>query len=226
MVSPYPSPSACSIMGHFMNSPSREKRMGRPPAKNGPLVDRPIGIAKEVNRFLENLANAEDVSVPELVRRAIDEKYINPQPVVVNDVDSVGAPLLDFRVACGAPTEAGQEASVYVLSERVADEIVFNEGTDFLIRSRGQSMRGRGILDEFVVSMSPLKIGAQPRRGKVALVAFTDEEGNVTGTLKTWDGEEDGRPRLLDGNEEVFPIPEGTVKAQAIAIATGVIGEL
>jgi hypothetical protein len=139
----------------------------------------------------------------------------------------VGGPLLDVHGACGAPNEARQESTTYVISRRVAEEIHFDPDTDFFIRGRGESMEGRGILDEFVVAMSPLRINARPRIGKIALVAFTDEHDQVTGTIKEWKGESsNGVPRLVDGNGVEFSIPEGTVKAVPIAIAKGVIGEL
>lgn len=172
----------------------------------------------------EAAANGETRS--DVVRRALDA-YYNPQPLRVSDSSELeGGPLLDVRVACGPAAEAREDATIYTVSRRVADEVRFDKDTDYFVRARGESMERRGVLDEFVVVMSPLKVGGKPRKGQIALVRFLDDQGNATGTLKTWDGETSEGPRLLDGEGEVYAFPSGTVSAEPIAIAKGVIGEL
>lgn len=138
--------------------------------------------------------------------------------------DLQGAPLLDIRVACGAPSEASEAASTFVVSRHIADELNLTDG-DFWIRARGESMEGRGIYDEYLVLLSPLKTSRLPRRGEIALVAFAGEDGDCTGTLKAWDGQNpDGTPRLVDGEGAPYEMPRAD--ARPVAIAKGILGSL
>lgn len=211
-----------------MDSQTSSQNDGRPLQYGEPLDQRkPVMFTKSQVAKIQKAAGP-DIDFSAYVRSAAIEKSRPSIKAEVVDLSEeiVSGPVLDVRVACGPPMVADEAASTFVLSRQVAQEISFDPDTDFFIRARGDSMECRGIIDDFVVVLTPLKVGAQPRIGKIALMAFHDEEGHVTGTLKVWNGESNGVPRLLNGAGEPFPLPEGTVKAEPVAIAKGVIGEL
>lgn len=214
-----------------MATPTKTKRIGRPPAKNGPLVDRPIGFSAEINRRLEELADIEDLSVPELVRRAVDEK-LNPRPIDIDLInaatDSFRAPFLS-RVPCGPWQDAVDEGAAFTVSKDVADFIEARDG-DAWVEGSGDSMVGAGIQDGFMVLVRPLPEGRTPRRGEIAVIqAFVgDEEEAVLGTIKRWMPPKDseGLPTLFNGDDAEFELPSGVRRVVAVAVGRAVLGRL
>ena len=182
----------------------------------------PASMASAIDK--EAASNGETRS--DVIRRAL-ELYYNPiHAEVTTDEDELeNLPVLDVRVACGVPTEARQEAEIMLISKAVADDLSFKDG-DFAAYTRGESMTGAGILDEFLVLFEPLKTGRRPQKNKIALVRITDAENNVSGTLKRWVGEGEKFPRLVDGDGKAFEYPADTASVEPVAIAKGVIGAL
>lgn len=126
------------------------------------------------------------------------------------------------RVPCGPLKAALDSGDELIVNDRVADELEIRDA-DLWVRAEGDSMKGVGIQDGFLVLLRPLE-GRPPARGEIALMQFIDENGNVyESTLKGWLG--DNPLRLIDGDGQEFTPPPG-LKAQAVAVVRGVIGRL
>jgi hypothetical protein len=136
--------------------------------------------------------------------------------------DSFRAPILT-TAPCGPWEQAFIGASHFRVSADVADELGLRDG-DFFVRGTGDSMLGVGILDGSIVSMRPLAPHRQPRRGEVALVQITTEDGECLGTIKKWVPGEP--PSLVDGDDKPFELPGNVKEIRAIATGQGVIGRL
>ena len=199
-------------------------RPGRPKSRGETLEDRAIGFKPSVLAVLEPMAQEQDISVPELVRRAVDA-MLNPRPVEIKDeaFNSFRAPYLS-AVPCGPWSEAIDRAEAFTISTESADEIEAQDG-DIWVRANGQSMTCAGIVDGVLVLVRPYGRKV-PRRGDIVLVQTTDENGETLGTLKRFDGMDGELPRLLDGEGNPFSLPAGAQNPQIIARAVGVHGQL
>ena len=127
-------------------------------------------------------------------------------------------------IPCGPwnPTEPGHER--FTVSTEVADELEARDG-DWWFRAAGDSMIGAGILDGSLVLVRPYD-GKPPRRGDVVAVQIADEGGEVSGTFKRFDGQNGDVPKLLDGNDDVFDLPDGARVAAVLARGVGVVSRL
>ena len=145
--------------------------------------------------------------------------------------DSFRAPLLS-RVPCGPWNQAIMTDQSFVINREVADELEA-QADDVFVRAEGASMEGAGIQDDYLVLARPYKNRA-PKRGDIVLIqVFTGSENDdgvaeeaALGTIKRFNGMSGNIPKLLDGNDEEYELPEGTIKADIIARAIGVIGRL
>ena len=114
----------------------------------------------------------------------------------------------------------------FVLSQRTADEMEVLEG-DIFARATGDSMKGAGILDGFVVAVRPYRNGAAPRRGDIVFMEVNLDGEEPEYTLKEWvaEGRPGVPPKLIDGNGEPFELPEGA-EPRPIGRAVAVVGKL
>jgi SOS-response transcriptional repressor LexA len=142
------------------------------------------------------------------------------------EVAPVSVPFLG-TVPCGPLAEAIAEADTTIRLPRTFAEEIGATGRNFFIRARGQSMEGEGIHDEMQVLFEPLPPGADPRKGKIALVQITRKDASVEATIKTWKGRDgDGVPQLADGAGKPVKLPGDTRAVVALAVATAVTGRL
>lgn len=126
---------------------------------------------------------------------------------------SVGFPLLG-EVAAGPPILA--DAAVQERVTRLEDLLPMREG-DFLLRVRGESMRGLGIFPGDVVAIRPAQTA---QSGDVALVLLPGEN---TATLKRW--QRRGNSVTLHSENPAFePMKFGVSEVQVQGVLVGHIG--
>jgi hypothetical protein len=193
---------------------------GRPKKEGGALIDKSIGLDPEVIERLEDRVRETrgKVSFPEFVRKAVD-KYLDPEPVMVADVDRQEYKFLG-EAPCGPWEEAIDRADYFPINSRIADELQARDG-DVIVRAVGESMEGAGIPDHALLLMRPLVNNRPPGRNRTALVQFVNEHGEYKATIKTWAGQD----RLVDGSGNDFEVPEGA-KIFPVAEAVGIISSL
>jgi SOS-response transcriptional repressor LexA len=184
----------------------------------------PPSLKKKLDRYtLQRFKGNRSLALREAIDLLLDPNIA--KTAQISDDDTAGNPLLDVTVACGAPSEAREDATIFEVSRATADELALSTD-DFWVRARGESMEGRGILDEQLVLVSPLPTNRMPRRGQIALIRITDTDGEVKGTLKTWDGQHStGLPRLKDGDGNEVTLGEVS-EVVPIAVAKGILGAL
>jgi SOS-response transcriptional repressor LexA len=129
------------------------------------------------------------------------------------------APGGDFKEAIAATRE-----SIAITPETASE--LWCADDDVFVRVSGDSMRGAGIIDGMNVLMSPLASHQRPRRGEIALVQIIKGGEVYESTVKRWDGEKDGLPILLDGNDKPVKLPANIEKIIPVAVAKGVMGRL
>ena len=143
---------------------------------------------------------------------------------------AIALPTLRFPLLavapCGPFREAIEVAESYIPLNSEIQARLFAADGDVFVTARGDSMTGRGIIDGMDVLMTPLAENQLPRRGEVVLVQLVRDGEIYESTIKTWDGMEGNKPRLLDGHGKPIKLPTGTEKVIPIAVAKGVIGRL
>lgn len=176
-------------------------------------------------KMVDNEAAANGETRSDVLRRAL-ENYYAPHSATSEPADNprtFTAPYIG-AIPCGPwnPTEPGHER--FTVSTEVADELEARDG-DWWFRAAGDSMIGAGILDGSLVLVRPYD-GKPPRRGDVVAVQIADEAGEVVGTFKRFDGQNGDVPKLLDGNDDVFDLPDGARVAAVLARGVGVVSRL
>jgi repressor LexA len=185
-------------------------RQGYPPTVRE--IGEAVGLASPstVHAHLANLERAgllrRDPTKPralELVGREKAEPAVAELPKL---------PLLG-QIAAGAPLLA---------DENVEDEIAVPERLhgDFLLRVRGESMTGVGILDGDLVIV---KRADDARNGEIVVALAGDDESADEATVKTF-YRENGRVRLQPENDALEPIYARHV--QILGKVVGVFREL
>jgi SOS-response transcriptional repressor LexA len=161
----------------------------------------------------------------DVIRRALEQYYApRDQHHEAASLDSFSAPYLS-RVPCGPWSEAIDSGDNFLISADVADELEAQDG-DVWVRADGQSMEGAGIQDGFVALVRPYD-KKTPRRGEIVLIQVTTPEGDRVGTIKRFNGlEPDGKPRLLDGNDEPYSLPEPMQGFDVVGRVVGVLGRI
>lgn len=135
---------------------------------------------------------------------------------------SIGVPVLGSSF--GGPWDEIilDQHSAVTLTESCARILNAEEGDRF-VQVSGDSMAEAGIVSGAYVLMSYLG-KREPRKYDIVLVQIADENGNYDTTIKRWMGRDgQGRPRLLDGMDNEFELPEGTVTAEPVMVAKGAI---
>lgn len=99
---------------------------------------------------------------------------------------------------------------------------------DVWVRVRGDSMRGAGIVDEMMAVVKPLAQHGRPRRGEITLVQIVRGNGEIyESTIKRWHKElPDGTAELLDGEDNPFPLPDGTERVIPVGTISAVMGRV
>lgn len=173
-------------------------------------------------------ANAIGLDASEYARQAVIEKLSGKKAIVAADPGLNTVRVAAIAVApCGPFKEAIAQADSFVtLSPDVAQELWFADG-DVFVTARGDSMRSAGIIDGQRVLMTPLASHQAPRRGDIVLVQIVRDGEVYEATIKRWDGlGNDGRAKLLDGNDKPVKLPAGTEKVIPVAIGKSVMGRL
>lgn len=201
---------------------NEQRGRGRPKSKDGPLESRPIGFDSATNDLLEDIAKEQGTTVPKIVREAV-EQWLTPVAPPPSDVNNFRAPYLS-SVPCGPWDEAVNSEQSFVISEDVADVLEAQEG-DVWCSANGQSMEGAGIQDGFVVLLRPYGKYA-PRRGEIVLAQAFPEGEEPLGTIKRFNGMDGIRPKLVDGEDKEYELPQNTTRVEFVARAVGVVGRL
>lgn len=159
----------------------------------------------------------------EMIREALIE-FLDPRPRELPEVpQTFTAPMLG-SIPCGPWSASDESSERFSVTTEVADELELRDG-DWWFRSSGPSMIGAGILDGSMVAVRPYE-GKPPRRGDVIALQIADEAGEVVGTFKRFAGYNGDVPKLLDGNDEPFDLPEGGRVAAILARGVGVVSRL
>ena len=139
----------------------------------------------------------------------IGRESAEPQPV---EIDAVRLPLVG-EIAAGGPLLAEQN---------VEDYLVMPKSTkgDFLLRVKGESMIGAGILDGDLVIVQRAE---DARNGDIVVALAGVDESADEATVKTF-YREDGRVRLQPENDALEPIYP--VHVEVIGRVVGVFREL
>ncbi len=175
-----------------------------------------VGLASPstVHAHLANLERAgllrRDPTKPralELIGRESVEP--EPQPTVF---DAVRLPLIG-EIAAGSPLLAEQNVEDYLAMPK-------STKGDFLLRVRGESMIGAGILDGDLVIVQRAQ---DARNGEIVVALAGDDEATDEATVKTF-YRENGRVRLQPENDALEPIYAKHV--QVIGRVVGVFREL
>ncbi len=176
-----------------------------------------VGLASPstVHAHLANLERAgllkRDPTKPRALELIGREKR-EPEPAPLrHDVQRL--PLLG-EIAAGGPMLAEQNIEDYIeLPERLAKG-------DFLLRVKGESMVGAGILDGDIVVVRRQQ---DARNGEIVVALAGDDESADEATVKTF-YREDGRVRLQPENDALEPIYAANV--QILGKVTGVFRSL
>ncbi len=177
-----------------------------------------VGLASPstVHAHLANLERAgllkRDPSKPRALE-LIGRERAQPVPATVERIDVQRLPLLG-EIAAGGPLLAEQNIEDYLeLPERIAKG-------DFLLRVKGESMIGAGILNGDIVVV---RRQADARNGEIVVALVGDDEAADEATVKTF-YREDGRIRLQPENEALEPVYAPHV--QILGKVTGVFRSL
>lgn len=193
-------------------------------AKNKKPVN--FALDPDLIESLREFAQQAKESMSSIVGRGIEREISG---VTIPDdplLDSFRAPFLT-KAPCGPWEEALDHASHFTISQDTADELGARDG-DVFVRTMGDSMEMAGIADGALLLMRPIPNQGTPRRHEITLVQIVDEDGDYLATIKHWQpsGAPGKPPKLLDGNDEEFPIPEGTQQVIPVAVALGIIGRI
>jgi SOS-response transcriptional repressor LexA len=129
------------------------------------------------------------------------------------------------RVPCGPIREMASEASDYVLSEHVADDLGVSPG-DFVVMAEGLSMmgvamEGRDIIDGDYLFMHSTPEGRPPKSGTIVVALIVTADGSISSTIKHWNN--GTIPFLTDGEGKRIELPADTEKIIPIGALTGLI---
>ena len=206
------------------------RTVGRPPAAEVAEIRRSITFKPsewaEISRFL-----GPDTRVATWMRDLILNTIHGLLPSTpeeyqteIGKQDHFTAPLLP-RVPCGPWSQAMETTAEFSISNATADELGARPG-DVFFQARGDSMRGAGILENYIVLSRPMGSRA-PSRGDVVMVECIGPNLEPVYTLKRWisDGSPGVPPRLEDGDGNPYELPDGA-EARAVARALGVVGRL
>jgi len=145
-------------------------------------------------------------------------------PIIIESDDALNQMRLPYlnEVPCGPWDEtAPDENQGFALSRDVALEMNA-QPDDFAIRSKGESMKARGIPDHAIMIARPLRGTQTPRRDQIVVMQIQLENDRYEGTVKVWRA--DGSPpKLEDGDGKAFAYPSGAVGATATGIVIGVV---
>lgn len=193
---------------------------------------RPTKEDPEILNILRDAALLANLKRSEFARNAIraaHERIKAGQPIeglgfeVEAQPQTFTAPYLG-SIPCGPWSASDESKERFSVTTEVADELEARDG-DWWFRATGDSMVGAGILDSSLVLVRPYE-GKPPRRGDVVALQIVDEAGEVVGTFKRFDGQNGDVPKLLDGNDEPFALPEGARVQQILARGVGVVSRL
>ena len=181
-------------------------------------------LQPSLEKRLDSYVADQNSNRSEAIRDAL-EMLLNPQPLITAETgtDAFRAPNIG-NVPCGPLAPAVAEASSFVCSPDVADELEAREG-DVWMRAAGDSMLGAGIADGVMVLTRPYD-GKAPRRGDIVAAQIETPDGERVGTIKRYNGETDGRPHLIDGEDENYALPDDAVKVDFVARVVGVLGRI
>jgi repressor LexA len=126
-----------------------------------------------------------------------------------------GLPLVG-QIAAGGPLLAEDDVEEYL----AVPELIERRGADFLLRVKGESMVGAGILEGDIVVV---KRAQTAENGDIVVALAGDDEALDEATVKTF-YRENGRIRLQPENETMEPIYAEHV--QVIGKVTGVFRAL
>lgn len=170
------------------------------------------------------------VPVTAQIRRAIERELsgeFDTAPMSIEPDEALNQVRLPYlnEVPCGPWDEAApDENQSFALSRDVALEMNA-QPDDFAIRSKGESMKARGIPDHAIMIVRPLRGTQTPRRDEIVVMQIILEGEKYQGTVKVWRA--DGSPpKLEDGDGKAFEYPAGVVGARATGIVIGVVSGL
>jgi repressor LexA len=176
-----------------------------------------VGLASPstVHAHLANLERAgllrRDPTKPRALE-LIGRERAEPGTATAESLGAARLPLLG-EIAAGAPLLAEQNIEEYLT-------LPSSTGGDFLLRVRGDSMIGAGILDGDLVIV---KSTQEARNGEIVVVLAGNDESTDEATVKTF-YREDGRIRLQPENAALQPIYADYV--QILGRVVGVFREL
>ena len=174
-----------------------------------------VGLASPstVHAHLANLERAgllrRDPTKPRALE-LIGRERAEPQAAIPDD--AVRLPLVG-EIAAGSPLLAEQNIEDYLVMPKQAKG-------DFLLRVRGESMIGAGILDGDLVIVQRTQ---EARNGEIVVALVGDDESADEATVKTFYNEGD-RIRLQPENDALEPIYAGHV--EILGRVVGVFREL
>jgi len=213
-------------MQQFMAIQSQSQKLGRP-FSTGEIANHQMQVKMTSTEW--NLLDSIRGDVPRATfMKRLVAKAAEPQPdlpVIVEDPGLYTVDLHDVGVApCGPMQEAVDAAQRFRLSQDVAHSLQATNG-DWAVMARGESMEGAGIQDGMRVVMSPLAERVDPPRNKIALVQIIVDGEVYKSTIKRWKRRlPNGTVELLDGENELYELPENTEQVIAVATVKGVIG--
>ena len=158
-----------------------------------------VGLASPstVHAHLANLERAgllkRDPTKPRAVE-LIGRERREPEPAEAESLDAVRLPLVG-EIAAGGPLLAEQNIQDYLTMPSSAKG-------DFLLRVKGESMIGAGILDGDLVIVQRAQ---DARNGEIVVALAGQDESADEATVKTF-YRENGRVRLQPENDALEPI--------------------
>jgi repressor LexA len=164
-----------------------------------------IGLASPstVHAHLANLERAGLLRRDPTKPRALELVH-RPSAAPPRRLDDLPALPLVGEIAAGGPLLAQENIEEYV---RVPEPLS-RSGEEFLLRVKGDSMVGAGILDgDFVV----VERREDARNGDIVVALAGDDESSEEATVKRF-FREDGRIRLQPENDALEPIYAGHVQ--------------
>jgi repressor LexA len=164
-----------------------------------------IGLASPstVHAHLANLERAGLLRRDPTKPRALELVH-RPSAAAPRRLDDVPALPLVGEIAAGGPLLAQENIEEYM---RVPEPLS-RSGEEFLLRVKGDSMVGAGILDgDFVV----VERREDARNGDIVVALAGDDESSEEATVKRF-FREDGRIRLQPENDALEPIYAGHVQ--------------